>query len=182
MPPSPVSRLPLPSTWFTWHDYLIGEGSRVLDLACGEGRHSVAAATRGARVVALDRDDAKLELGRDFARAGGLDIDWRSVDLEAAWPELGDFDAVLLFNYLDRSHMSHILQAVAPGGVLIMETFLTTQRMFGWGPTTDDHLLKPGELKALVGPFEILHGREVIEPVDTDRWRAVGGIVAEKIR
>jgi len=172
----------LPSTWFTWHDYLIGKGSRVLDLACGEGRHSVAAATRGAQVVAMDRDDAKLELGRDISRAEKLEIDWRTVDLESAWPELGVFDVVLSFNYLDRSHMSRILQAVAPGGVLIMETFLTTQRMFGWGPTNDDHLLRPGELKTLVEPFEILHGREVIEPVDADRWRAVGGIVAEKIR
>lgn len=180
MPPSPVPRLPLPSTWFTWHDFLIVEGARVLDLASGEGRHSVPAAARGAQVVAVDKDEAKLETARDFARAEGVSVDWRAVDLEAAWPDLGVFDAVLVFNYLDRVRMSRILECVAPGGVLIMETFLTVQRTFGWGPTSDDHLLKPGELSRLVAPLEIVHGREVVEPVDTDRWRAVAGIVAER--
>ena len=179
MPPSPVSRLPIPSTWYTWHDFLIREGSRVLDLACGEGRHSVAAAGRGAQVVALDRDENQIEIGRDFAESEGLKIDWRTVDLEDEWPELGVFDAVLVFNYLDRARMPRVLERVAPGGVLIMETFLTVQRTFGWGPTKDDHLLRPGELGRLVAPLEIVHGREVIEPVDTDRWKAVAGIVAE---
>jgi 2-polyprenyl-3-methyl-5-hydroxy-6-metoxy-1,4-benzoquinol methylase len=179
VPPSPVSRLPIPSTWFTWHEFLIREGARVLDLACGEGRHSVAAASRGAQVVALDRDESQLDVGRDFAEAGGLKIDWRTADLESDWPELGVFDAVLVFNYLDRVRMPRILQHVAPGGVLIMETFLTVQRTFGWGPTGEDHLLRPGELNRLVAPLEVVHGREVIEPVDTDRWRAVAGIVAE---
>jgi 2-polyprenyl-3-methyl-5-hydroxy-6-metoxy-1,4-benzoquinol methylase len=180
VPPSPVSRLPLPSTWFTWHDFLIGDGKRVLDLACGDGRHSIQAAARGAQVVALDKDEAKLEVGRDFARAEGLDIDFRAVDLESPWPDLGAFDAVLVFNYLDRVRMPKILECVAPGGVLMMETFLTVQRTFGWGPTDDDHLLLPGELNQLVKPLEIVHGREVLEPVDTDRWRAVAGIVAER--
>ncbi|MEO8201852.1 MAG: class I SAM-dependent methyltransferase [Gemmatimonadota bacterium] len=180
MPPSPISRLPLPSTWFTWHDFLITEGARVLDLACGEGRHSIRAALRGAHVVAVDKDETKLDAGRDFARTEGVEIDWRAVDLESAWPELGVFDAVLVFNYLDRVRMSRILESVAPGGVLIMETFLTVQRTFGWGPTSDDHLLKPGELHRLASTLDIVHGREVVEPVDTDRWRAVAGIVAER--
>jgi SAM-dependent methyltransferase len=172
--------LPLPSTWFTWHDFLIGEGNRVLDIACGDGRHSIQAAVRGAQVVALDKDEAKLELGRDFARAEGVEIDFRAVDLESPWPELGVFDAVLVFNYLDRVRMPKILECVAPGGVLIMETFLAVQRTFGWGPTSDDHLLRPGEINELVKPLDIVHGREVLEPVDTDRWRAVAGIVAER--
>lgn len=182
MPPSPVPRLPLPSTWFTWHDYLVRKGARVLDVACGEGRHSVAAAMLGAQVVALDKDEAKLETGRDFARTEGLEIDWRAVDLESDWPELGVFDAVLMFNYLDRKTMSRIVELVAPGGVLMMETFLTTQRAFGWGPSSDDHLLRMGEIRTLAQPLEVVHGREVIEPVDTERWRAVAGVVAERKR
>ena len=152
----------------------------MLDLACGEGRHSVAAAARGAHVVALDRDEAKLEIGREVARAQGFDIAWDAVDLAGDWPQLGVFDAVLVFNYLDRAGMSRILQHVAPGGVLIMETFLTAQRAFGWGPSSDDHLLKLGELQTLVAPLEIVHGREVFEPVDTERWRAVAGVVAQR--
>lgn len=175
-----MSRLPLPSTWFSWHQYLIRQGSRVLDLACGEGRHSLAAAARGGKVIALDRDEARLEAARNAAREAGLEVDWRNVDLEGEWPDLGVFDAVLVFNYLNRDQMSRVVERVAPGGVLIMETFLTSQRAFGWGPSSDAHLLRLGEIRTLVTPLEILHGREVIEPVDTERWRAVAGVVAER--
>jgi 2-polyprenyl-3-methyl-5-hydroxy-6-metoxy-1,4-benzoquinol methylase len=150
----------------------------VLDFACGSGRHSLAAARGGARVVALDRDQQKLAAGRTGAAEGGLSIDWRELDLEGSWPELGTFDAVLIFNYLDRASMPRILRLVAPGGLLMMETFLEAQREAGWGPTSDQHLLRPGELARLVSPLRVVHGREVLEPVDEDRWRAVASILA----
>ena len=152
----------------------------MLDLACGEGRHSVAAASRGASVTALDRDEVKLDIGREVAQAEGLEIDWRTVDLEGAWPDLGVFDVVMVFNYLDRAAMPRIVELVAPGGALIMEAYLIAQRTFGWGPSNDAHLLKVGELQSLVAPLEVAHGREVFEPVDAERWRAVAGVVAER--
>lgn len=167
-----------PSTWFLWYGHLIRPRSRVLDFACGSGRHSLAAARGGARVVAIDRDPQRLAAGRTQAAEGGLSIDWRELDLEGSWPELGTFDAVLVFNYLDRASMPRILRLVAPGGLLMMETFLEAQREAGWGPTSDQHLLRPGELARLVSPLRVVHGREVLEPVDEHRWRAVASIVA----
>jgi len=169
-----------PSTWFLWHAHRIIPGARVLDLACGEGRHSLAAAALGARVVAVDRNPAKLALGRARAEAAGLSIEWREMDLEAELPDLGLFDAVLVFNYLDRASMPGILRLVAPGGLLIMETFLEAQREAGWGPTSEAHLLRPGELARLVAPLRIVHGREAFEPVDAEHWRAVASVVAQK--
>jgi SAM-dependent methyltransferase len=154
----------------------------VLDLACGEGRHSLAAAALGARVTALDRDEASLATARELAQDSGLSIDWRIADLEATWPELGCFDAVLVFNYLDRASMPRVREVILPGGILIMESFLTTQRELGWGPTSDDHLLRPGELARLVAPLRVLHGREVLEPIDAERWRSVASIVAMKAK
>ena len=91
---------------------------------------------------------------------------------------LGLFDAVLVFNYLDRPRFPRTREAVRKGGLLIVESFLTTQREQGWGPTADAHLLLPGELARLVAPFEIMHGREVAEPVDTERWRHVASVCA----
>jgi 2-polyprenyl-3-methyl-5-hydroxy-6-metoxy-1,4-benzoquinol methylase len=152
----------------------------VLDLACGEGRHSLAAAGLGHEVVAIDRDPAKLGSARKRATDAGLSIDWRELDLEGEWPELGTFGAVLVFNYLDRASMPRILRLVASGGLLMMETFLQAQREAGWGPTSDKHLLRPGELARLVAPLTVLHGREAVEPVDSKRWRAVASIVAQK--
>ncbi len=176
----PVSRLTRPSTWFLWHGHRLGPGSRVLDLACGEGRHSLAAATRGARVTAIDRDEARLAAGRERAESQGLSIEWMAADLEETWPPLPAFDAVLMFNYLDRAKMPQMIELVEPGGILMMETFLSTQRELGWGPTSDDHLLHPGELARLVAPLAVLHGREVIEAVDAERWRAVASVLAVK--
>ncbi|MEE8060456.1 MAG: class I SAM-dependent methyltransferase [Gemmatimonadales bacterium] len=178
MPPPPL--VPPPSSWLTWHDFLLGEGVRVLDVACGEGRHSLAAAELGADVVALDGDPARILAGQASAEQRGLSIDWHTVDLEADWPDLGQFDVVLVFNYLDRKRWSRFLDSVAPGGVLIAETFLTAQKDLGWGPQSDEYLLHPGELSRLVAPLEILHGREVLEPVDSERWRAVASVVAER--
>jgi 2-polyprenyl-3-methyl-5-hydroxy-6-metoxy-1,4-benzoquinol methylase len=167
-----------PSTWFLWNAHRIGPGDRVLDLACGEGRHSIGAAERGASVVGVDRDGSRLAIARQRAGDRGLSIDWRELDLEKDWPELGSFDAVLVFNYLDRATMPRTLQLVARGGLLIMETFLEAHRDSGWGPTSDAHLLRPGELARMVNPFRILCGREALETVDSERWRAVASIVA----
>jgi 2-polyprenyl-3-methyl-5-hydroxy-6-metoxy-1,4-benzoquinol methylase len=157
---------------------VIRPGARVLDLACGEGRHSLAVAALGAQVVAIDRDAAKLANARNRAEAAGLTIDWRQEDLEGPWPELGTFDAVLVFNYLDRASMPRILGLVAPGGRLMMETFLEAQRDAGWGPTSERHLLRFGELTRLVAPLTVVHGREVFETVDSARWRAVASVIA----
>jgi SAM-dependent methyltransferase len=177
----PVSRITRPSTWFLWHGHRIGPGTRVLDLACGEGRHSLAAAARGARVTAVDRDEVRLAAARERAEAQGLSVEWIAADLEdEPWPVAGSFDAVLVFNYLDRARMPRIVGLIEPGGLLMMETFLTAQRELGWGPSADDHLLRPGELARLVTPFTVVHGREVIEAVDAERWRAVASVLAVK--
>jgi tellurite methyltransferase len=129
-------------------------------------------------VLGVDRDASRLARGRERAAAAGLAVEWRELDLESAWPDLGSFDAVLVFNYLDRASMPRILRLVAPGGLLMMETFLDAQRDAGWGPTSEEHLLRPGELARLVAPLTIVHGREVLETVDSNRWRAVASIVA----
>lgn len=169
-----------PSPWFLWHAHLIQPGARVLDLACGAGRHSLAAAALGASVIGVDRDPAKLAVARQRANAARLSIEWREVDLEGPWPEWGSFDAVLVFNYLDRASMPRILGLVAPGGRLMMETFLEAQRQSGWGPTSERHLLHPGELARLVSPLTVVHGREVFETLDAERWRAVASVMAQK--
>jgi 2-polyprenyl-3-methyl-5-hydroxy-6-metoxy-1,4-benzoquinol methylase len=176
----PVARLPRPSTWFLWHAHRIRPGTRVLDFACGEGRHSLAAAGLGAQVTGVDRDETRLATARELASARGLTIEWLVVDLEGAWPPLGSFGAVLVFNYLDRARMAELLDLIAPGGLLMMETFSARQRELGWGPASEEHLLQPGELRGLVAPLQILHGREVLEPVDAERWRAVASVVARK--
>ena len=177
---SDATELERPSSWFAWHAHRIRAGSRVLDLACGSGRHALAAAALGAEVTAIDADPEALEIGRKEAKARGLAVTWQQHDLEADWPELGSFDAVLVFNYLDRARMPKILGAVDKSGILLFETFLEAQRAFGWGPSSDSHLLRSGELNTLVTPLVVVHGREVVEAVDNALWSAMASVLAQR--
>lgn len=169
------------SAWFRSHQHLIRPGSRVLDLACGTGRHSLAAADLGATVLAVDRDATRLAEARRRAQRTGARITWLELDLEQPWPDFGVFDVVLLFHYLDRARMAQVTDAVAPGGVLLLETFLEAQRSQGWGPTSEKHLLRPMELIPLVRPLELVQAREVFEPVDAERWAWMGSALARKV-
>ena len=66
------------------------------------------------------------------------------------WP-LGNrtFDAVIVSNYLYRPHFSALLDALAPGGVFLYETFALGNEVYN-RPRNPDHLLKSGELLSLV--------------------------------
>ena len=180
-PDSPdVADLDRPSSWFAWHAHRIRPGSRVLDLACGSGRHAIAAAELGGKVTAVDRDGETLAAGRREAKARSREIAFVEADLEGEWPALGTFDLVMMFNYRDRQRMPRVVEAVAPGGFLLLETFLEAQRAFGWGPQNEAHLLRSGELAKLVAPLTVLHGREVVEAVDNARWSAVASVLAQR--
>jgi 2-polyprenyl-3-methyl-5-hydroxy-6-metoxy-1,4-benzoquinol methylase len=152
----------------------------VLDVACGTGRHSLAAAALGAEVTGVDRDPARLEVARVEARERNLAVTWLEWDLTADPPPLGTFDILLIFDYLDRERLPGLFEFLRPGGLLIMETFLEDQRAFEWGPTSEAHLLRRGELPGLVHPLEVLHGREAIEPLGGVQLSAVASVLARK--
>ena len=160
-----------------WHRRLIKPGFQVLDIGCGKGRHAVAAAELGADVVAIDDDADRLEAAHVRAAASGVSVTWERADLTTVSLPEKAFDVVMGFNYLDRSRMESFKEALKPGGHFVYETFLEGQLEFGWGPTSPEHLLKPGELIAMVEPFEVLFAREVIEALDS-RSAAFASVVA----
>ena len=132
-----------PSAWVLRWAELIPPGGLVLDVACGAGRHTRALLDRGLRVLAVDRDVTGIA---DLAGRSGLTT--RQADLEASDPprELaGPFAAIVVTNYLHRPLLGPLLAALAPGGVLIYETFAAGQERFG-RPRSPEHLLQPGEL------------------------------------
>jgi len=139
---------------------------RVLDLACGPGRHALLAAERGAEVVAVDSDGNSLSVLEREAQRRKLTVKCLHMDLRTSQISPSSFDVVMVFDYLDRDRFPDFLAAVKPGGCLLAETFLVWQRQQGWGPESDDHLLQPGELVRLVHPFEVQLSREVIEMID----------------
>ncbi|MEZ4330643.1 MAG: class I SAM-dependent methyltransferase [Myxococcota bacterium] len=124
----------------------------VLDLACGRGRHSLAAAALGLDVVAVDRRAEPLAELTGRARDLPGRVETFAVDLETETPPTlprGPFAAILVFRYLHRPLAPSLERWLAPNGVLLYETFTTGQRALGWGPTRDAFLLAPGELPTL---------------------------------
>ena len=120
--------------------HLVRPGGRVLDVACGSGRHLRWLAEQGFAVTGIDRDAAALE---PLGTRGRIVV----ADIEAdPWPLAGEtFDAVVVTNYLWRPLMPTLAASLAPGGVLIYETFALGNEAFG-KPSNPEFLLRPGEL------------------------------------
>jgi tellurite methyltransferase len=74
------------------------------------------------------------------------------------------FDVVVVARYLQRDLFVALRDAIVPGGVVLYETFTIHQRRLGRGPTSPDHLLQPGELRARFDGFDVLAYEEVSEP------------------
>ncbi|KVC45762.1 SAM-dependent methyltransferase [Burkholderia pseudomultivorans] len=131
------------SRWVARWSHLVAAGGAVLDVAAGGGRHARWFASRGHPVLALDRDPAALAALRAIPG-----VDARDADLEGApWPLAAgtQFAAVIITHYLHRPLWPHLLDAVAPGGVLIYETFAQGNETVG-KPSNPAFLLAAGEL------------------------------------
>ncbi|WP_321865358.1 class I SAM-dependent methyltransferase [Paraburkholderia tropica] len=138
-----------PSPWVCRWAHLVSPGGTVLDLACGAGRHARWFAQRGHPVAALDRDGAALATMREIPGIGTLEC-----DLEGApWPLPADvrFAGIVVTNYLHRPLMACLIDALAPGGVLIYETFAQGNETVG-KPSNPAFLLAAGELLAICAP------------------------------
>lgn len=148
----------VPSPWVVRFAPLIRAGGAALDLACGLGRHTRHLLGLGLEVTALDRDVSGL------TPTPGLEIIAADLEDGSPWP-LGErrFDGVVVTAYLHRPILPRLIGAVAPGGVLIYETFAQGNEAFG-KPANPDFLLRPGELlEAVAGRLTILayeHGSE----------------------
>ena len=105
-------------------------GERVLDLACGSGRHSLELVRQGFEAVGADISPQLLEIARRDAEKAGLDVsfveaDLRELDFEA------EFDIVLSLNdgaigYLESEAenlrtFEVISRALRPGGRHLMQ-------------------------------------------------------------
>ncbi len=134
-----------PSPWVVRHSRLIASGGPVLDLACGSGRHARLLAGMGFAVLAVDCNSEALAALADVAGVTASRLDLESGD----WPLAGrSFAGIVVANYLWRPRLPDVLAMLAPGGVLIYETFMLGNEAYG-RPSTPEFLLRPGELREL---------------------------------
>lgn len=131
-------------------------GARVLDLACGRGRHALELARLGYSVEAWDRNPEVLAELEVQAATRGLPVTTRKQDCEA-FPPSDLFDLVIVFNYLDRSLPPKLLPSVSQSAYLIYCTF-TVDRP-GTHPS-DRWCLERDELQRGFDGWHILHSVE----------------------
>ncbi len=148
-----------------------------LDVACGTGRHSLLLAGRGQRVVAVDGSGVALDVLEERARGAELQvrrlrtftegnaaesgIDLIRADLEQAELPQRAFALIVCVHYLQRSLFWQMERALAPGGMLLFETFTRAQLEFEGGPKNSDYLLECGELRTAFPSLRLVFYREL---------------------
>jgi 2-polyprenyl-3-methyl-5-hydroxy-6-metoxy-1,4-benzoquinol methylase len=117
-------------------DFIEGEighdkKTRILDIGCGTGRHSIELARRGYTVVGVDLSEDQLQRARNKAEEAGVKVDFRQADArELDFDE--EFDLVIMvcegsFPLMETDEMNYQIlinasYALVRGGKLIMTT------------------------------------------------------------
>lgn len=104
-------------------------GSRVLDLCCGPGRHSVEFARQGFTVTGVDGSPFLLEAARQRGAAAGVSVEWVSEDMrQFVRPDSFDLACNMFtsFGYFkdeqdDLTVLRNIHASLKESGVLVME-------------------------------------------------------------
>jgi len=109
---------------------LLTAGRRILDLACGGGRHSVAMAQRGAVVTGIDLGPAAIVAARRRAARARVSVQWLQGDLRRL-PFEGEFHVVTFlfgcFTEMPRREAEAVLAGISnslsPGGTLVLDVY-----------------------------------------------------------
>lgn len=121
-------------------------GRRALDIACGEGRNALFLAQQGFQVTAIDIAEKGLERGAARAAQLGVEVDFVRADLEEC-RLTGGYDLILNFNFLLRPLIPEMVERLASGGVIVMETIMEGPNL--QGEHKREFLLQAGELRRL---------------------------------
>jgi tellurite methyltransferase len=152
---------------------------RVLDVAMGTGRNAIYLARMGFDIEGVDISADSAKSAREAAARSGVVIRSEIADLEKEYRiRAGAYDAIICFNYLQRSLIPQIKAGLRVGGVLIYETYLVDQAQWA-KPKNPDFLLKHNELLRLFSDLRCLRYREGVFE-DGDKRKAIASMVAVK--
>jgi len=141
------------SPWIESFSDLIVPGGKVLDLACGGGRHARYLADRGFTVLAVDRDPEALgQIDHSYVITQQMDLEGKEWPLPKS--EFGTWNAIVVSNYLYRPYLDQLPGLLEEGGILLYETFAIGNEAFG-KPSNPNYLLRHGELLDLARRHEL---------------------------
>lgn len=147
-----------PSAWVRRWSHLVPAGGAVLDVACGHGRHMRWFSEHRHPVTGVDRSAEAIEAVANVGEAVLADIE------NGPWPFAArQFAGVVVTNYLWRPLLPAIVASVAPGGVLVYETFAAGNETVG-KPSRPDFLLQPGELLQVCAELRVVAFEDGFSP------------------
>ncbi|MDT8318793.1 MAG: methyltransferase domain-containing protein [bacterium] len=151
---------------------------KALDVAAGTGRNAIFLAQYGYMVDAVDSSPVAMEKGRKLAGKADVDVKFITADLKDYTFAKDSYDLIISFNFLDRSLIPSMKNALKKGGAILFESFTVDQREIG-PPQNGDYLLANNELLSLFDDLYISFYREGIFE-DGERKKALASIVARK--
>lgn len=151
----------------------LGANKRVLDLACGQGRHAVEFALDGHRVTGVDRTEAYLERARQRAGRDNLEIEWVREDMrDFRRPATFDLAVCLYtsFGYFDQPEenqrvLENARASLVDGGRFVLEvagkeSVATDFRPVSWQELEDGSLFLAK--RQLEGDWEWVHNHWIL--------------------
>jgi len=142
----------------------IKPGMRALCIADGDGRNSVWLAQQGCTVTAFDFSPVAVEKARALAKQAGVNVDHNVSDIfRWTWArESYDVVAAIFFQFLTPDERTaifvRIVDALAPGGVLLLEGYRPEQLNYKTGgPSQVENLYTEALLRESFSTLEIQH-------------------------
>jgi SAM-dependent methyltransferase len=129
---------------------------RVLDLACGRGRHALLLAARGFEVEAVDFALPALATLKREALTRGLAVACMVGDVSTFPLPVARYGLVVVVDFLERRLFPALRAAVAPGGALLYETQRRDDDPHSPPSLRPEFLLAPGELDELCHDWRVL--------------------------
>jgi tellurite methyltransferase len=157
--------------------FKLAEGKKALDIAAGNGRNSLFLADQGFTVAAVDISDIGLSL---FA-GKRPNIHPICADLDHFDIPANRYDLIINIKFLNRRLFPCIREGLAPGGILIFQTFQDSQSGRDHRPTCRDYLLHENELLHAFLSLRVLFYSEA-EERDNGEIPALASLVAVKVR
>ena len=154
-----------PDPLLVQYAHLLDGRGLALDIACGVGQNALFLARRGYEVVAVDASLVGLRYCRTASAGNGLPLHLVAADLDDFVLPRDTFALAIGFRFLSRPLMPRIKQALAPGGLVIYQTFNVNQLRFA-PQMHREYLLEMGELARLFADFD---------PIATNDARDISG-------
>lgn len=142
----------------------LAPGMRALSLSDGEGRNSVWLARQGLEVTAFDFSPVAVAKARALAREAGVNVDHRLSDIFAWDWSAARYDVVagIFFQFLSPPQRAQVFagirQALAPGGLLILQGYRPQQLAYATGgPKQLENFYTEELLRESFAGMDILH-------------------------